>query len=317
MSELNPNRASGLERFSHARWQAFLDRIRGRLSGRQTDMLPFEAIRANLRDQNPRYEGVCQVLLDQIVGSVGRYQEFTRKFLPLTDSIQERWVGVENLAHTGGWPPIELYRVGEVYFVTDGNHRLSVAREFHMDTIEAHVWSFPETAVLHPDDSLDDILISMGEARFMERTALNKRRPDHGIRFTTPRQYEELLAQIAHLGQTLAQIDGEPMPYFDLVDAWYEMIYLPTIQIIRESDLLNEFPGRTESDLFVWFSRHREGLRAEYGEYNSLAELAEMLAKIYKENEMKRLRRQVRRLLGGDAAAPLSVTAVEPNPPRS
>src|SRR5690606_29251367 len=102
-------RQKALNHFERASQLADRAAFLGRLTGKETRLLPVEAIRTNLRQQNPMYRGVLEVPVSHIIGSVGRYKEFTRSFLPLSDSLKERWVGVESLALTRGWPPIELY----------------------------------------------------------------------------------------------------------------------------------------------------------------------------------------------------------------
>jgi hypothetical protein len=211
---------------------------------------------------------------------------------------------------TEGWPPVDLYKIGEAYFVKDGNHRVSAARQLGYPSIEAHVWEFPEEIGIGPSDKLDDILIRFSERDFMETTGLDQRYPDHGIRFTTAGRYSELRAQIEDLRQKLVYIDEREISYHEAVDLWYELIYLPTVQIIRESGLLSAFPGRTEADLFVWLSIHRERLQEAYGEYGNLAELAQMLVGVYGEKPIAKAKRQVKRLLGRDELPPLS----EPDP---
>jgi hypothetical protein len=294
------------KRFDEARKQAGRDQLNALITGRDNRVIPFETIRRELRQQQSIYHGIQNVPLDGIVGSVGRSTEFTRQFLPLNNSLAERWIGVETLARGTGWPPIELYQVGSIYFVKDGNHRVSVARQLNIGTIEAHVWELPSNAAINPEDNLDDMLIELGKANFLGKTNLDEIYPENELHFTTPGQYSELLAQIEDLRRTLAQIDGEEMPYDEAVCAWYEMIYLPTVQIIHDSTLMNDFPGRTEADLFVWLSEHREPLREQYGDYNNLADLAELLAKHFKEGTLKKAARQVRRLLGKDTLPPLA-----------
>ena len=302
-------RVRAKQRFEEARRRASRAQITARLTGENIDLLPFEAIRAELQQQNPYYRGLLQVPLDAIVGSVGRYKAFTRKFLPLTSSLEERWIAVDALAARTGWPPVELYQVGNVYFVKDGNHRVSVARQLDMETIEAHVMAYPVDLTIDPAEDLDHIFIQLGEQSFMSRTGLAERFPDHNIHFTSPGRYTELMAQIHDLQQILAQIDGEPMNWETAVDAWYEMVYLPTIQIIHDSTLLADFPGRTEADLFVWLSQHRERLQERYGMYENLADLAQFLADEYREAGLPRLTRQVRRLLGANTLPPLEEAA--------
>jgi hypothetical protein len=262
-----------------------------------------------LQQQNPYYRGVVEVPLDAIVGSVGRYKAFTRKFLPLTNSLEERWVAVDALAAQAGWPPVELYQVGNIYFVKDGNHRVSVARQLKLATIEAQVMAYPVDFEIDPTDDLDHIFIQLGEQNFLAKTGLADRFPEHNIYFTSPGRYTELMAQIHDLQQILAQIDGEAMDWETAVDAWYEMVYLPTVQIIQDSTLLADFPGRTEADLFVWLSQHRERLHERYGSYENLADLAQFLADAYREAGVPRLTRQVRRLLGANSLPPLEDVA--------
>jgi hypothetical protein len=307
MNDLLRHRGEAMRHFDQARRQARLAQLSARLTGRDNRILPFEAIRSRLRQQNQLYRGVHEIELDQIVGSVGRYHEFTRQFLPLRDDLRERWVGVDTLTlASDGWPPVELYQVGAVYFVKDGHHRVSVARQLGIPSVEAHVWEFPADVVITPEDSFDEVLIRLEERRFLEQTGLDNRYPDHNLTFTAPCRYDELLIQIEDLRQKLTQIDGYEKSFPEAVEDWYELIYLPIIQIIHDSGLLAEFPGRTEADLFVWLSMHRNGLETVYGTYDSLEELAARLADLYKEGSLERFTRQVRRLLGSDALPPLA-----------
>jgi hypothetical protein len=307
MNNLLRHRREAIRHFEKARRQALIDQLTARLTGRDNRILPFEAIRSRLRQQNQLYRGVHEVELDRIVGSVGRYHEFTRQFLPLRDDLRERWVGVDTLTlASDGWPPVELYRVGDVYFVKDGHHRVSVARQLNIPTVEAHVWEIPADVEINPEDSFDDVLIRLDKSRFLEQTGLDKRYPDHDLTFTTPCRHDELLAQIEDLRQKLTEIDGYEKSFYEAVEDWYELIYLPTIQIIHDSGLLAEFPGRTEADLFVWLSMHRHRLETVYGAYDSLEELATRLAELYKEGSLERFTRQVRRLLGSNELPPLA-----------
>lgn len=301
------------ETFRLARKQARRQQLGAILRGGGEQLLPFEAVRVELRLLNPMYRGIQEIPVSQIVGSVGRYREFTRDFLPLNDNLQARWITVETLTASTGWPPIELYQVGEVYFVKDGNHRTAIARSMALPTIEAHVWAFPEELGVDPDAPLDDILIQLGERTFEARTGLRNLFPGHTIHFTAPGRYNELFAQIEDLRQKLEFVDDEPKLFADTVPFWYEMVYLPTVQIINESEMMATFPGRTEADLFVWMSKHRDRLADLYGDYDSLADLAAMLTERYYEGVLSKAARQAKRLIGVDALPEL----VEPDVARS
>jgi hypothetical protein len=292
--------------FDRARRQAERDRLTAWLQGRDARLLPFDVIRRNLRQQSPLYRGIQQVPLDLIVGSVGRYVEMTREFLPLNDSLKDRWVKVATLAQSEGWPPIELYKAGNVYFVRDGNHRVSAARQLKFPSIEAHVWEYPDEIEIGPKDSLDDVLNRFRERVFLEKTGLHLSQPTYNIRFTTSGRYPELQAQIEDLRQKLELIDEREVSFEEAANAWYELIYLPAVQIIRESGLLDAFPGRTEADLFAWMSLHRENLRARYGDFESLAALVQNLMETYRERPAARASRRMRRLLGSDELPPLA-----------
>jgi hypothetical protein len=292
--------------FEDARRRATREQLSAWLSGTEDHLLPFEAIRSRLKAEHSLYEGIKLVPLEKIVGSVGRYKDFTRHFLPRSNNMKDRWINVEARAVQRGWPPIELYRIGEVYFVKDGNHRVAIANQLGNDTIEAHVWGYPEELPITPHDSLGEVMIRLGERNFIHATSLDVSCPNHNIRFTIPGQYTELLAQIHELREKLALIDGEAMPFREAVVAWYEMVYLPTVQIIRESSLLERFPGRTEADLFVWLSHHRQELLEFYGE-GSLADWAEILCSQHKEGRLAKLIRKVRGKMGGDERPPLRV----------
>lgn len=110
MSEAIHSRNESLLKFDHARRQARRDQLSGFLQGRDVRMIPFEAVRSQLRQQNPLYRGLQDIPLDQVVGSVGRAHEFTRKFLPLNDGLRERWIGVHRLAAKRGWPLLKSIR---------------------------------------------------------------------------------------------------------------------------------------------------------------------------------------------------------------
>lgn len=291
--------------FDRARRQAERERLAAWLNGRDARLLPFEIIRRNLRQQSPLYRGIQEVALDQIIGSVGRYDEMTREFLPLNDALKARWVKMVELAHTEGWPPIELYKVNNAYFVRDGNHRVSAARQLKFRTIEAHVWEYPDEIAIDQKDSLDTVLNRFRERIFLEKTGLDRRYPSLDIRFTASGRYPELQAQIEELRQKLELIDEREVSLEEAADAWYEMIYLPAVHIIRESGLMDTFPGRTEADLFVWMSLHRDRLRESYGEFENLANLAQSLMRTYGEKPVARLSRKVRQFLGSDELPPL------------
>ncbi|MBN1285430.1 MAG: universal stress protein, partial [Anaerolineae bacterium] len=228
-------------------------------------LIAFEDVRTRLRLFQNYYKGIYNIPLDAIVGSVDRYQDFTREFLPLMDEDAERWQRVARLQRSYGLPPIEVYKIGDVYFVKDGNHRVSVMRQLDTDTIEAHVWEYPTDVDLSPDDDIDDILVKAERKAFLEKTRLDETRPGHDIRFTAPGRYPELEYQIELYRQNLSLIDGYDINYEEAAATWYDMVYSLAAETIVASGLLDQFPGRTAADLYMWVYKHREEIARREG----------------------------------------------------
>ncbi|MCZ7542249.1 MAG: acetylxylan esterase [Anaerolineae bacterium] len=242
-------------------------------------LLSFEDVRTRLRLFNKFYKGVFNVPLDKIVGSVDRYQDFTREFLPLVEEDASRWQRVAILQRSRGIPPIELYKIGDVYFVRDGNHRVSVMRQLGAKAIEAHVWEYPTPVNITAKDDINDILTKAEHAEFMRRTHLDDLRPGNGIRFTAPDGYDELERQIEVYRQNLTLIDGYEVSYEEAVTGWYDMVYSLAAETIEELGLLDQFPDRTVADLYAWVYRHREELAREAGRKVSTKDAARDLVK--------------------------------------
>jgi hypothetical protein len=257
--------AASRKEFDSARHQASIESLLAQLRGECVDLLPFEEVRQKLRLASRFYKGLYEVPLSQIIGSVGRHRDFTRSFLPRHSGIRDRWARIDQLAAGTGMPPIELYKVGDSYFVLDGNHRVSVAGRAEAFSIEAHVWEYQTRVPLEPNTTIDDLLIKEEYLEFLERTRLDQSRPEQRIEFTVPGGYRELEYWITLYQAALSQIDERPFSYEEAATYWYDMIYTSVVQIIQQQDMLKDFPGRTETDLFVWVVRHQQELSEAYG----------------------------------------------------
>ena len=249
--------------WDRARLAATWEGLQSVFSGSK-DLLAFEDVRKHLRLAQKNYRGLQDIPVNQIRGSVGRYRDFTQTFLPRSNQLRMRWMRINTLAYAKGMEPIDVYQVGDAYFVLDGNHRVSVARQMGNPTIQAHVWEYLSPIGLSADADLDEVLIKAEYADFLERTHLAQLRPDQKIEFTTPGRYREIEDQIEWYRYVLEAIDDEPTSNEDAVTAWYDMIYTPAVQIIQQREALARFPGRTEADLFIWVWRYKEELQRYY-----------------------------------------------------
>lgn len=258
---------AALQDFRQAREQAALQEVISRLTGKSSALLSYEEVARKLKLAGRVERGVQEIPLDAIVGSVGRYTDFTRTFLPRQDSDEHRWAGVRLAAdpRLPSLPPIDVYQVGAVYFVIDGNHRVSVARQAKLVAIEAHVIEVHTPIPLTPDVKPDDLILKAEYADFLAVTCLGERCATADLSFTVPGQYEKLLAQIELHRYQLQAEAGRAMGLADAASRWYDEVYRPTVLVLRDRGLLRWFPGRTEADLYLWVAEHRAALEKELG----------------------------------------------------
>ena len=252
--------------FRRARRRAALEQVMARLTGKSADLLSYEEVRRKLKVSGGAARGLREIPLDAIVGSVGRYTDFTRTFLPRRDSSKTRWAKVKRATTSlVGLPPIEVYQIGKVYFVLDGNHRVSVARELGATHIEAYVTEFETKVPLSPDVQPDDLIKKAEYADFVERTNLDELRPEADLSMSVPGKYGLLEEHIEVHRYFMGLEQQREIPYEEAVAHWYDEVYLPVVQVIREQNLLRDFPNRTETDLYLWSAEHRAELEQALG----------------------------------------------------
>ena len=155
---MNMLTAQSAKDFAKAQQLTFLERCLNLFRRRSNDLLSFEAVKKSLKLRNPVERGLQEIELEKIVGSVGKFREFSRTFLPKNYWTEERWRRVDDLFHNQGFEPIEVYKVGNVYFVRDGHHRISVNRTHGVRTIEAHVVEYKTGVPIDNRDDLDSFL---------------------------------------------------------------------------------------------------------------------------------------------------------------
>jgi hypothetical protein len=239
--------------FTHARSKAFWNRILNILSGQPTTLLSYDDVKEKLHIGGPIYRGVRTVEVKKIVGSLNRYNQFDRYFLPLDDQIANRWQSIDLAFYQEvNLPPVVLYKVGEVYFVVDGHHRVSVAREQGQLNIDADVRECSTKVNITPELKLEDLDILGEKVDFLERTELDRIRPKAKIKITIPGGFDRMLEHIAvhryFMGLDLKRDISDE----EAVAHWYDKVYKPIVSNIRLSGILNEFPGKTEGDLYLW-----------------------------------------------------------------
>ncbi|NJO05407.1 MAG: DUF4032 domain-containing protein [Chloroflexaceae bacterium] len=250
------------ENFSRARRRAFLNRMIARLNRTSNDLLPLNEVRSRIRVRGQHFLGLQSIPVQQIVGSEGRYTDFDRQFLPLRASLKERWLSIDR-AHFEdvNLPPVDLYKMGQIYFVRDGNHRVSVARQQGQEFIDAYVTELDIEVPLSTNLSVHDLLLKEEYSDFLEWTNLRHLRRDAEIEFSELGGYLTLVTHINAHRYYMGLDYGREASIEEAVVDWYDHVYMPVVQVIREQRVLAAFPGRTEADLYRWVMDHRWYLR--------------------------------------------------------
>ena len=294
--------------FRRARARAFLRDVWAALSGRSNRLLSWEEVRDHLHVGGQVYQGLRTVPLAQIVGSVNRYRDFDRVFMPAQDHTAHRWRSISRAFYAEvGLPPVKLYQVGDVYFVLDGNHRASVARERGQEFIDAEVIKVRTRVPVKADLDAADLEIKEEYAGFLERTRLDELRPEQRIEFTIGGGYWRLLEHIAVHRHFMGLEQQRFVPDEEAVCDWYDNLYTQLVRIIQKKDVLKEFPGRTEADLYLWIMDHQHFLRERFGPEVGTEEAAEHFADRYSTRFLRQTARTLQRLLTGrqeDSKAP-------------
>ena len=247
--------------FARARSRAFLSDILGFLLGRPKRLLSYDQVKEKLHIGGPIYRGVRTVEIARIVGSVNRYVDFDHAFLPLHNRIASRWQNIDRAFYEDiSLPPIVLYKVGEVYFVVDGHHRVSVARQQGQEFIEAEVRECHVKVPVEPDLRPEDLEILGARVEFLDRTGLDRLRPGAIIEVSIPDGYSRILEHIAVHRYFMGLDQQRDISEEEAVAHWYDTVYLPIAKVIRERDILGELPGKTEGDLYVWVLDHQHFL---------------------------------------------------------
>jgi hypothetical protein len=186
-------------------------------------------------------------------------------------------------------PSIQLYEIGGVYFVRDGNHRVSVARAQGVEFIDAEVTSLATEISISPSMTTEDLtgaLIAYEKKIFYEKTQFGELTGCGDLDFTAPGRYDVIYNHILVHKYFLNQQSREEIPFSRALVSWYHKVYCPVINIIKEQWLLLNFPGRSPGDLYVWIVKHWDFLKKKYGVY-SLAEAARDFSRKYGRSEGK------------------------------
>jgi hypothetical protein len=240
--------------FSRARRRRVLSRLSARLRREPDDVnhiLPFEEVARALGRTGERRLGQQLIPLDSIVGTVDRSQEFDRSFLPTSPRVRQRWERI-NLAQRKGeaMPPIDVYRIGELHFVKDGHHRVSVARAFGYDDIAAYVTEVITQVGADREIRLKDLPLKSHQRLFFERVPLPPEKRQR-IHLSDEWRYAALAEAVEAWGFRASRARREEMSRSEVAEAWFSDEYEPVVDMLKEADLIPKGTSDTEAYMKV------------------------------------------------------------------
>lgn len=259
------------EDFNRARKHAFFTQLFKAFTPEKRELLSFSEVREALRPRGETYRGMQQVPLDKIVGSEGRYQDFTKQFLPRHEYLRHRWQSIDK-AHLSDviLPPIQLYEIGDVFFVRDGNHRVSVAKAQGVREIDAEVVLLDTEIPLEGEvtrEGLRQAVIDHEREQFYRRFKIPELLGDDAdLTVSVTGRYDELKSHIYGHKYFINERNTVEIPLEEAIRSWYENVYNPIVESIREANLMSRFPNRTETDLYLWIVKHWDQLKRRYGD---------------------------------------------------
>ena len=244
--------------FSRARRRRVLARLSARLRRAEdvNHILPFEEVVRALGRIGERRLGEQPIPLDSIVGTVDRSREFDRSFRPTSPRVRERWQRI-NLAQRKGQalPPIDVYRIGELHFVKDGHHRVSVARALGHSDINAYVTEVLTQVGADRKIRLKDLPLKSHQRLFFERVPLPPEQRQ-GIHLSDEWRYAALAEAVEAWGFRAIQARGQELSRAEVAEAWFRDEYEPVVEMLREADLIPKGTSDTEAYMKVAHLRY-------------------------------------------------------------
>jgi hypothetical protein len=243
--------------FGRARRRRAMSRIASRLR-RESDLtviLPFEEVVRALGRRGERSLGLQAIELDSIVGTVDRAREFDRRFRPTSGRVRPRWERINTAQRKGQpMPPIDVYRIGDMHFVKDGHHRVSVARALGYNDIDAYVTEVLTELGAGREIRLRDLPLKSHQRLFYERVPLPADARAE-IRLSDEWRYAALAEAIEAWGYRVSRERVELMSRAEVAETWYDEEYRPVVEMLREAELVRR--GMTDTEAYMRVSHLR------------------------------------------------------------
>lgn len=309
--------------FAKAKNKAFFNEISHLLSPEEATLISLNDVKKLIKPQNETYVGMKTIPIEKVVGSEGRYQDFDNKFFPKSSHLKNRWQHVDEAAIQAiDLPPIKVYEISGLYFVRDGNHRVSVAKARGTEFIDAEVVSLQSEVCIKTPDNIADMvkqIINYEKRVFYSETGFGDITDYWCLDFSRTGRYDVIYNHILTHKYYMNQNSETEISMEEAVLSWFNTVYLPLVTSIRENKIMHYFPKRTLSDLYVWVVRYWDDFKRKYGDSVPLEDAVKDFRKTYKIpwyrrhiNRIKRviLRKQIS-MAANEADSPLEDATLE------
>ena len=289
------------EDFNKAHSKALFNEIQHFLNPEEASLISFAEIKSILKPKDEIYVGLKTIPIDKIVGSEGRYKDFDNRFFPKSGFLRERWKHVDAAQYESiVLPPIKAYELGGLYFVRDGNHRVSVAKARGIEFIDAEIVSLQSEIKLKPAYTLKSMIkeiISYEKRVFYTETNFGDITDFWSLDFTSTGQYDIIYNHILTHKAYIEKKQSSDMTMTDAIMSWFEDVYLPIIKAIDDRRVMRYFKQRTKSDLYVWIMRYWEELREKFGEDVQLDEAVQSFTRSKRIGFTARIKNGIERIM--------------------
>lgn len=210
--------------------------------------------------------GVREIPLTQIKGAESYSPDFDPSFLPRSRHLRQRWVQLyERMERGDQMPPIEVYLVGNSYFVRKGHHQVSVARHLGWTKLRARVVELKTRVPVADELNAEELLRAAEYADFLEKTGLDKTRPRARLDCSQLGRYDVILDHIEGHRYFLALKTGREVPLSEAAVSWYDTVYRPLMDVVIAREVQRRLPDWTEADIYLtltrlWLDLEQDGL---------------------------------------------------------
>lgn len=289
------------EDFSKVRNKALVNSLQHFLSPEETKLISLNDIKELLHPDNEVYAGMQVVPIEKIIGSEGRYNDFDNLFFPKHSHLKNRWLNIDKAYMRGEiLPAVTLYEIGGVYFVRDGNHRVSVAKARGVEFIDAEVISLRTEIHLTPGKSMETIIkqiIAYEKRLFYAKTNYGDITGNWSLDFTTAGQYDVIYNHILTHKYYINLNQVEEISMTDAIMSWHNTVYMPVVNTIIQHKIMKKFRRRTVSDLYVWLVKYWDELKKAMGSDIPLDNVLEGFEKSYSESLCAKIKNYLKKVL--------------------